>query len=199
LNTIDTFDQAWKRAFSDAPQFADRLRYGFPDRWVRFHSLPESKRYAESEPEYLIILSRHNKILDELAKGQRVILVTTGYSGDEEPKGAPERNEQDLSELDPRSQYWCSLALHELDDDPEFPNYWNLYISEWEWAPGVFNPILRLVADDAIKNVMIVSTDCSWLYHPYDGGADVVLSSTEMRDSLRERHNDWLSNHPTGL
>ncbi|WP_443333951.1 DUF3885 domain-containing protein [Streptomyces sp. CB02056] len=37
------------------------------------------------------------------------------------------------------------------------------------------------------------------LYHPYDGGADVYLASTEERDRLKERHAGWLSGHPNGL
>jgi hypothetical protein len=43
-----------------------RLRCGSNgDRWGRFHSLPGSKRYAESEVEYAIVLDRYNTILDE--------------------------------------------------------------------------------------------------------------------------------------
>lgn len=35
--------------------------------------------------------------------------------------------------------------------------------------------------------------------HPYDGGADVILPDRLERDHLRNRHNDWLSAHPSGL
>ncbi|WP_078592168.1 DUF3885 domain-containing protein [Streptomyces pseudogriseolus] len=37
------------------------------------------------------------------------------------------------------------------------------------------------------------------LYHPYDGGADVFLTSPEERDRMRDRHADWLSSHPLGF
>lgn len=39
---------------------------------MRFHSLPDSKRYAESEDEYAIVLDRYNTILDELFAGTDV-------------------------------------------------------------------------------------------------------------------------------
>ncbi|TQS31246.1 hypothetical protein FLW16_00640 [Microbispora sp. KK1-11] len=41
--------------------------------------------------------------------------------------------------------------------------------------------------------------DLRWLYHPYDGGADVIAPTRTERDALKERHRDWLSAHPLGL
>lgn len=38
-----------------------------------------------------------------------------------------------------------------------------------------------------------------WLYHPYDGGVDVILPTPAERDTLKERHQTWLSTHPSGL
>ena len=40
-------------------------------RWVRFHSLPGSKRYAENEAEYACVLSRHNVVIGELLEEHR--------------------------------------------------------------------------------------------------------------------------------
>ncbi|MEU8403165.1 hypothetical protein AB0C28_49000 [Nonomuraea sp. NPDC048892] len=41
--------------------------------------------------------------------------------------------------------------------------------------------------------------DLRRLYHPYDGGADVILTNTQERDTLKAAHTDWLSKHPSGL
>jgi hypothetical protein len=35
------------------------LRGRLHDRWVRFHSLPESKRNADDEEEYAVLIRRH--------------------------------------------------------------------------------------------------------------------------------------------
>lgn len=59
--------------------------------------------------------------------------------------------------------------------------------------------LLRQVADDVIASVVIADIDLLWLYHPYDGGMDVILPSPHARDALRDRHRDWLSRHPAGL
>lgn len=56
-----------------------------------------------------------------------------------------------------------------------------------------------VVADDELGNVIISPMDLRWFYHPYDGGADVILPSTADRDRLRDRHRDWLSSQPSGL
>lgn len=86
-----------------------------------------------------------------------------------------------------------------LDGTLTEPNYWHVFASEWEWRPGVLDPILRLVADDVIRNVMVSDPDCRWLHHPYDGGMDVILGSADARDQLRSSHADWLSSRSDGL
>ncbi|MFD9737584.1 hypothetical protein [Umezawaea sp. NPDC059074] len=47
--------------------------------------------------------------------------------------------------------------------------------------------------------MLITDADLQRTYHPYDGGADVILSTNSERDQLRSRHSDWLSAHPSGL
>lgn len=53
------------------PPLADRLKHAFPDRWGRFHSLPESRRYPEDDADCRIALHRYNSILDDLFRGRR--------------------------------------------------------------------------------------------------------------------------------
>jgi hypothetical protein len=59
--------------------------------------------------------------------------------------------------------------------------------------------LLRLVADDVTRGVIITTAEMGWLYAPYDGGADVIAASPGHRDQLRRAHEDWLSAHPSGL
>ena len=47
--------------------------------------------------------------------------------------------------------------------------------------------------------MIIAPPDLAWLYAPYDGGADVLLANTALRDDLRDRHRQWLSSDPAGL
>ena len=46
---------------------------------------------------------------------------------------------------------------------------------------------------------MIIVLASGVVFHPYDGGADIVLASREQRDELKKKHNEWLSTHPEGF
>jgi hypothetical protein len=59
--------------------------------------------------------------------------------------------------------------------------------------------LLRHVTDDHTQDVILAGQELSWLYHPYDGGADVITASAQQRGILRERYPQWQSAHPTGL
>lgn len=186
----------WQRRFPDCQPVAPQLRVKFPARWVRFHSLPGSKRYPENEAEYATVLERHNRILGELADDEeKVALLTTGYSATAEPV----RYYSELKTLDPDAVPWKTLAMHATEDNVSEPTYWHVFVSEWSWKPGVFNRLIRLVADDVLANVMIVALDCRWLLHPYDGGMDVILESGTARDSFKRHYPEWLSARADGL
>ena len=164
------------------------------DRWVRFHALPDSKRYAETEAEYRVILARHNSVMAELVTEPSVLVVTAGYSDAPEPHGTCRSAETLAVHSD--AVYWTSARV---DDEPGFESWMHLYVSQLPWSAGRLDPLLRQVADDVIANVLVADPGLRWLYHPYDGGMDVMLSSIVERDALRNRHHDWLSAHPSGL
>ena len=168
----------------------------FAERWVRFHSLPVSKRYPENDAEHAEVLARHNAILGELIHpGAHVVLVTTGYSG----SSVPMRSYPEVIAYDPGAVSWRTVAMHRVDEGFEEPSYWHLFASVREWWPGEFDPLVRLVAEDAIANVLVVAPDCRWALHPYDGGTDVISESPDARRLLRAKHVAWLSARGDGL
>ncbi|GAA1622656.1 hypothetical protein GCM10009733_019120 [Nonomuraea maheshkhaliensis] len=61
----------WWSHWPDSPPIAHQL-HGDRDRWVRFHSLPEPKRYADTAAEYQILLDRYNTVLTELCASHPV-------------------------------------------------------------------------------------------------------------------------------
>jgi hypothetical protein len=186
----------WDRWFPGSEPIAHELKWAVPERWVRFHSLPGSKRYPEDEDEYAMVLERHNTILGELTRpGTEVVLLTTGYS--ETP--LPIRSYDELLSLDPEASPWRTVAMHERDSNWSDTTYWHIDASRSDWQPGRFDPLVRLIADDVIANVMIVAPDCRWLLHPYDGGMDLIVESSAERDRLKDKYSGWLSNSPGGL
>jgi len=185
----------WDKYFPECEPLAHLMRDRFRSRWVRFHSLPESKRYPENEEEMQTILARHNTILGEMLEQKTsVVLLTTGYAESADP---PSRYPELLT-LDPTAVSWREVAMHKIEGGNE-QYYWHISASLWEWQPGTFDPLVRLVAEDQIANVMMVHPDCKWILHPYDGGMDVILESNAARQRLKSAHLDWLSDRPDGL
>jgi hypothetical protein len=135
--------ELWHQRRPNCPPVGYKLRDAYRDVWGRFHSLPESKRYAEDESEYTVVLERYNTVLAELFAGTNVYVITP------------------------------------------------LWTTEAE--------LLRDIADDKVAGVLITDTRMQRIHHPYDGGPDVFLATSEERDRMRDRHADWLSRHPSGL
>ncbi len=180
----------WSLRFPNCEPVAHHLPVLFPERWVRFHSLPDSKRYPETESEQATAIKRHNCVLGELcARDELVVLLTTGWSDTIEPI----RSQRVLDELDPLARPWRTIAMHEQADIFPNPTYWHVFASTYKWSQGVFDQLVRLIADDILAGIMIASSDCRWVLHPYDGGMDAVVESQIARNQLAESHKDWLA------
>jgi hypothetical protein len=192
---VDTaaLSRLWEERWPGCSKLPYELRE-VRDRWVRFHTLPGAKRYPNTEAEYGIVLSRHNSVLAELISGPDLLVVTAGYSDAPEPGDSCRSPQTEV--VHPDARYWTSVSM---DDEPGFDNWMHLYVSRMPWTAGRLDPLLRQVADDVMANVVLADVGLRWLYHPYDGGMDVILSSSGERDVLRDRHRDWLSTHPAGL
>ncbi|MFJ9939069.1 DUF3885 domain-containing protein [Streptomyces erythrochromogenes] len=183
----------WQTHRPPGPLLPYELKTAYRKRWVRFHSLPESKRYAEDEAEYAVLLDRHNTVLDELFAGGEAYVVTTDWAHPSDPT-----QYSDLRcSLHPEGTLWTTLD-DTADPDPEFHTRWYFYADRRPWRRGCLDPLLRAAADDALAGIFVTDIGLGRMYHPYDGGADVVLATTEERDRLRHRHADWLSAHPSG-
>ncbi len=191
MNELGAF---WSAEYQKTLPIADDLKAHYPERWIRIHTLPGSKRWPATEEEYEIILDRHNSVLHYLAAGRsQLYLVTAEYT---QAMNAS-RSIETLLRVDPHAQLWQAVSMSQID--PDDTGYWQLYSSEWTWRQGVFDDILRLVADDQLRGVMIVSTAGRWIYHPYDGGADILMSIPSERAKIAREYEEWVSKHPEGL
>ncbi|MEV0895751.1 hypothetical protein [Actinoplanes sp. NPDC049802] len=181
----------WDERWPGRSKLPYELR-SIPDRWVRFHSLPRSKRYPETEAQYKIVLARHNTVLADLANDSAILVVTVSYSDSRDSYES--RSPQTLA-VHPDAVYWTSVCM---DDEPDLESWMHLHVSRERWTPGCLDTLLRHVVDEVVANVVIADPDLRWLYHPYDGGMDVILPSATERDALRHRYHEWLSEHPSG-
>jgi hypothetical protein len=193
MQTPQLFNEYWDSTYGDCSPIGYLLRNALPERWVRFHSLPESKRYADDESECLIILERQNAVLSALSpRNADLVFISCGYSESVDPS----RTEAELNVVDPTAQFWRTIVQNEEDD---YKNYWHPFMSVWPWTTGAFDSILRLVADNTIAHTLIVNPKDHWVFHPYDGGVDVILRSVDERNQLKRKFQAWLSQRSDGL
>lgn len=180
----DLWDRRWN---GKAPEW-EALQAAFPQRWVRFHSLPESKQYPETPAEEAEIVRRHRTAITELLDGspvESVIVLAVDYSARAGGSGWskkvllgawPWRVAVDEIEPERRSYVWAKTAITAADLDQ----------------------LIAATADDKGRFV-IADAALNWLYLLYPGGADAFLPNPSARDMLRARHRDWLPSQPAGL
>jgi hypothetical protein len=199
VDEVAGLTERWELRWPTCRPIGHELRTSAADRWVRFHSLPGSKRYAETPLEQSEMLARHNTVLCELFKliepesEPPVALIFTSAWGDQTAIG----REPDLVAADPTASFWRS---DEWDPDPDSPAVWtHRWTSKRPWSSGSIDTLLTLVADSSTADVIVAPDSLAWLYHPYDGGADVIAPSSAARDRLAVKYQSWLSRHPTGL
>jgi hypothetical protein len=168
----------------------------FDDKWVRFHTLPESKRYPENEAEDQIVLSRHNEILQHLITDDLIRVFTVDWSPTPEP---PVESSKEIRAVDSDAEYWQTVPSDPTEKDPKFQTYTHVYTSIRPWRWGSVDALLCSVAADELAGVIVAPMNLEWLYHPYDGGMDVILPDEASRDQLKVRYAGWLSSHELGL
>lgn len=182
----------WAEEFGNALPVASALKWKFQERWFRIHTLPKSKRYPDSESEYEEILSRHNTVLEDLFDSEeKFILVSTSCSGDAEPIRSPKIEEMGLQQ-----SFWQSI---QVDEETPGETHCHVFIDFVRWKVGLLDALFRLVADDEISEVMLISVEGNFVYHPYDGGADLILKDSVTRDRYKQKYVHWLSVRPEGL
>lgn len=134
------FARKWRELAGDAKPLGADLRKLFPDRWVRYYTLPGGERIPQTDEQWGVVLRRYLTVLATL--GDPEFLVVDGVA---QPVA-------DLSDL---------------------------------------VPILEAVADDRLHDVIIAPADLRWLFHPYDGGMDVIGGEADFPE--------WRSPRPDGL
>lgn len=192
--TASEFIDYWNKEYPESFPINHELKLIYPDRWFRIHSLPESKRYAETRDEYKIILDRQNQLIDDLIGKDSEIAISFGlYRLD-----ITNNNYKELTGFGEFEKVLTIDLRKERPEEYEDDMYFEIYTKTEKWENGNKDEILKAIADDEIR-AMFVSPSKKCVIAPYDGGVDVIVESMEKRDRLKSKYKDWLSKRADGL
>ena len=157
--------------------------------WVRFHSLPESKRYADTAEERAILLER-NRTLAAVVLGDGPCWIVQSHWPDATPRDAREafRAARDLG-LEYAFDFLPSVA----------DGIWSAHAGLTTWSASASDDLILSIADDRAAPTVWMSAVNGAVFAPYDGGVDLFLASAEEVARLKATYADWLSDHPEGL
>jgi len=193
MNAIE-FNKYWDLNYPESNLIGHELRSIYPNRWLRIHSLPESKRYAESKDEYQIILNRQNELISELIGENTEIIITSGQYD-------IELTDEIATELSNYGKFQkCrTIELHKINPE-EYKDdfFYSVYFRTDIWTQNSQNRLLKNIANDEFR-AMFVCPKTNCIVAPYDGGMDIIVNSQEKRDKLKIKYKDWLSKREDGL
>jgi len=190
----EQFKKYWRDHYPESYPIGFELKIIYRDRWFRIHCLPDSKRYADDENEYEIILLRQNNLIsDVFADNLDFVLLIGLYSND-----LTNENYNDLDYLT-TFQKVDTVDLHEISpNDYDDEMYYEIFMRNEKWSKDSYNHILRKIADDEIRAIF-VNHDAHCIVAPYDGGVDIILKDSMTRDRFKAKYSDWLSKREDGL
>jgi hypothetical protein len=188
------FLERWQLISDGTIPIPHQFKHSLPERWFRIHSLPQSKRYADNEAEWEILLHRQNTLASKLFPlDATVYFVVCEYY--------PDENRVDDFEslksvaLDPLVQ----IDLHAYSPEDYLPEmFCELHFAQMHWESGKYDLILRDIARDELT-AFWVSFETGVIFAPYDGGVDVIMPTTPARAAMRAVFKDWLSPRADGM
>lgn len=190
------FKEFWTQKFNDEPPLSFRLKDSFNPQWLRFHALPNSKRYPENQTEYEIVLQRANDLAGVVLGENSECWMVCCY-----PLDNHEGSEEEHASFGSLKNTYGITKAFEFKDIYEAPSdqsLWVAYAKLARWNYGKFNQHLIDIADEAWPKLYWISVETRNIFAPYDGGFDLILSSHNFRSDLRKEYSNWLSDHLSG-
>lgn len=182
------FPSLWATHYGAMPPLAHLLREADADGWLRVHTLPNAKRYAETEAEAAQVFHRASEVGDAvLGRAARCQLIVAQAGG--ERQAAAYQSVRKAFGLHPTSRF------NDPNDDDLL---WSIYSAEVYWSAETFAPLLHAIATDQVAQVLWVEENGS-VFAPYDGGVVSFIRPIAGTQLLKTRFADWMSPRSDGL
>lgn len=160
------------------------LRPALSDNWTRFHSLPQSKRYASNGNEYTEILQRHLAVASDIFEAEEPIYI---YKSNLRTGRLSEKQRVSLAGHQLREKVLTLPLEHAPDEDAYCVR--SLVTC---WPPDFFEVLNKQIADWIETGVAFVSPRTKNIYCPYDGGMD-IFSFSKPASTLENKFSSWMS------
>lgn len=193
---MSEFSDIWRTFYPNAEPTGWLIREANVPHWIRFHSLPLSKRYSETKEEYLTLLSRQNSLANAVLGNDRTCWIVQACWTT--PEGFVELTDEHEMFRASRELELEHAFSFDVDEGGEAA-HWNVMAGPVRWTQGGFDQVLLRIADEQSAPILWISAESGAVFAPYDGGVDLFLPSEAKVKELRTKYSDWLSSHPDGL
>lgn len=180
------FSAIWHNTFGQTPPLGHELRHDFHSAWTRFHSLPESKRYADTPDERQTILLRANTLAMECFGSNAKLWLVTGYTKDYL------ENSNDKINLLTRFEMKEVFSWVDEKEEPEDQIPLIFFAARVEWKPEAFDWLFSMIAEDEERAVFF-DPSADLALAPYDGGFDLIALNEERPVHLEDKYAAWIS------
>lgn len=175
--TKEQFTDFWAENYPESQPINYLFKHIYKDNWLRIHSLPDAKRYANTKEEMDIILFRQNTIIDDIFSQNSDIQIVVNFI---------ESNSFLFSMFN-----FTNIGVL-IDNETVFQSF----CFETTWETNGLNPMLMEIAEDNLR-AFIIGEDC--LICPYDGGMDLIFKDVNKKYFYKEKYKKWLSKRVDGL
>jgi hypothetical protein len=182
---LEKLKKTWSALYPGADPRAEELKSLFRSKWLRIYTLDHGKRYADNAEETTTIINRHNAVIKKLNHDVQLILMSCEWSDEPAPSHNP---------LNDNSPYWRTFKDEPKDTGADNVIYRHIYVGGVEPDTKRLNDVLEKVANDEIAGIIIAPLDLEWVYHPYDGGGDIILSNrtSYSKEDLKKFFFQWI-------
>ncbi len=193
------FRQFWARHYPSIEPVGYELRNAGVRHWVRFHSLPRSKRRPDTSAEWAELLARQNELASAVL-GEKPGCWLVQSHWEVRPDEAEVVFRDGGNPFKATADYDLKPAMATVRaPGTEFEQRWEAFAGPAEWSAGRFDRLLRDIATERAAPTLWVSNTTGAVFAPYDGGIDLFLPDEGRVRELRGLHPDWLSTHPLGI
>ncbi|QSQ95822.1 DUF3885 domain-containing protein [Acinetobacter indicus] len=190
----NNFDYKWNMLFPNKLPIPYLFKHYFTKNWIRLHSLPNSKRYADCAFEIDLLINRQNQIISDCFPQGTTLFIVSGntFIGD-----SSIANYDQVSKLSYNFISGSRINLHEVDpehfdDDENNDLYFTPMFTEVVWEQNSHDDLLLKIANDETR-AFLISFEKKIIVAPYDGGLDIIIDDFTLKSQMKQKYHEMLS------